>query len=123
MPNNGYSAPCVTSQSGPWDDDGSLYEMAEQAWNECWPDEPVYVRLSLFGPSERKLKQTWLLEVFTNILEEYDGPLSDIADHLGDFGDKWIEMRAEAIEHDARADEAEARADAAEFDRDYREDR
>lgn len=119
MPNNGYSAPCVTSQSGPWDDDDSLYEMAEQAWNECWPDEPPK-QASKF--KQRTLDHQWLLKVFANIVKEYDGPISDITDHLGDFGGKWIEMRAEAIEQDAREAEAEARSDAAEFDRDCRED-
>jgi hypothetical protein len=88
-----------------------LYEMAEQAWNECWPEEPVYVRLSLFGPSERASKRTWLLEVFTNLVDEYDGPLSNIANHLGDFSDKWIEKRAQAILEDAREAEASARED------------
>lgn len=119
---NWRDVPCVTSQSGPWDDDGddSLYEMAEQAWNECWPDEPPK-QANKF--TQRTLDHQWLLKVFANIVEDYDGPLSDIADHLGDFGDKWIEMKAEGILEDARYDADEARADAAEFDRDYWEDR
>lgn len=97
----------------------ALYETAEQAWNECWPDEPPK-QVSKF--TQRTLDHRWLLKVFANIVKDYDGPLSDIADHLGDFADKWIEKKAEGILEDARNAEAEARADAAEFDRDYRED-
>lgn len=111
MPNNGYSAPCVTSQSGPWDDDDSLYEMAEQAWNECWPDEPPK-QANKFA--QRALDHHWLLKVFANIVDDYDGPISDIADHIGDFADKWIEKKAEGILEDARIDAAEARADSRE---------
>lgn len=121
MPNNGYSAPCVTSQSGPWDDDDSLYEMAEQAWNECWPDEPT-MSMAVNKQHFKAIEKEWLILAFLIIASEYDGPLSDIADHLGDFGDKWIEKRANAILEDAREAEASARADAAEFDRDCRED-
>lgn len=108
MPNNGYSAPCVTSQPGPWDDDDSLYEMAEQAWNECWPPEPPK-QVSKF--TQLAYDRGWLMDVFARIVREYDGPLSDIGYHLGEFGDKWIEMKAEALLEDAREAEAEARAE------------
>lgn len=89
----------------------SVYEMAEQAWNECWPPEPT-MSVAMNSRHLKILDKEWLIFVFTNIVNEYDGPLSDIADHLGDFGDKWIEMRAGAIEQDARETEASARADA-----------
>jgi hypothetical protein len=99
-----------------------LYEMAEQAWNECWPEEPeldYIVRPSLASDTETN----WLLEVFENLVAGYDGPLSDIADLLGDFSESWIEKRIQAIREDAREAEAQALSDAAEFARDYREDR
>lgn len=99
----------------------SVYEMAEQAWNECWPPEPT-MSVAMNSRHLKTLDKEWLIFVFTNIVNEYDGPVCDIADHLGDFGDKWIEKKAEGILEDARNAEAEARADAAEFDRDYRED-
>lgn len=98
----------------------ALYEMAEQAWNECWPDEPS-MSMAVNKQHFKALEKEWLILAFLRIASEYDGPLSDITDHLGDFGGKWIQMRAEAIEYDAREAEASARADAAEFDRDYRE--
>jgi hypothetical protein len=85
-----------------------LYEMAEQAWNECWPDEPLK-QVSKF--TQRTVDMLWLMEVARNIIKEYDGPLSDIVYHLGDFSDKWIEKRAQAILEDAREAEASARED------------
>jgi len=89
----------------------ALYEMAEQAWNECWPDEPKYLSSKT---AQCIVDAQWLIGVATAIIKKYDGPLSDIADHLGDFGDRWIEKRAEAILEDAREAEAQARADSRE---------
>jgi hypothetical protein len=93
-----------------------LWEMAEQAWSECWPEEPEldYI-VSASRASDTEIH--WLLEVFENLISEYDGPLSDIADLLGDFSDKWIEKRIQAIREDAREAEAQALADAAECTR------
>lgn len=89
----------------------SVYEMAEQAWNECWPNEPKRVSSKT---AQRIVDTQWLIGVATAIIKGYDGPLSDIADHLGDFGDKWIEKRARAILEDAREAEAQALADSRE---------
>lgn len=86
-----------------------LYEMAEQGWNECWPDEPDldgYVPLSKVF-----VQREWLLKALSNMILEYDGPCSDIADHIGDFGDRWIEKRVQAIREEAREAEAVARVD------------
>jgi hypothetical protein len=86
-----------------------LYEMAEQAWNECWPEQVPYLPNSKVRL--RKDYIQWLTTVLANIMEEYDGNCEDIADHLGDFSDKWIEKRAQAILEDAREAEASARED------------
>ena len=89
----------------------ALYEMAEQAWNDLWPDEPT-MSMAVNKQHFKALEKEWLILVFLRIASEYDGPLSDITNHLGDFGDKWIEKRARAILEDAREAEAQARADA-----------
>lgn len=91
----------------------SVYEMAEQAWNECWPDEPT---MGAYAKRTLKYKadyRAWLIRAFTNIVNEYDGPLADIADLLGDFSQDFISHRVEAILEDAREAEAQAQADAA----------
>lgn len=90
----------------------SVYEMAEQAWNECWSDEPT---MSMVADKSqlRAAYRGWLVDVFTDLVVGYDGPLSDIADHIGEFSDRFIEKRVRAILEDAREAEAQAQADAA----------
>ena len=88
-----------------------LYEMAEQAWNECWPEEPTmgaYAKRNLKYKAEYR---AWLIRVFTNIVNEYDGSALYLAEHLGEFSSEWIEKRAQAILEDAREAEASARED------------
>ena len=89
-----------------------IYEMAEQAWNECWPEEPPYLPNSKVRL--RKDCIEWLTTVLANIMQEYDGHLSDIADLLGDFSKDFISRRVEAILEDAREAEAQAREDSRE---------
>ena len=92
----------------------ALYEMAEQAWNECWPDEPTmgaYAKRNLKYKAEYR---AWLIRAFTNIVNEYDGSACYIAEHIGELSSEWIEKRAHAILEDAREAEAQARADSRE---------
>lgn len=92
-----------------------LYEMAEQAWNDLWPEEP---RKCVSKWAQRTLDRDWLVEVAKNIIYQYDGPMSDIGYHLGEFSTQFIEKRSEAILRDAKQDEAEARIHAYECSRD-----
>lgn len=115
MPNNGYSAPCVTSQPGPWDDDGDWYDYAldeaTKEWEELWGEEPKEADHSN-KHTFRTLQREWLTGVVYRIIAEYDGNLTDITDHLSEFYDKWVEARAVAMIEQARQDYEGAKADA-----------
>jgi len=113
MPCNGYSAPCVTSQPGPWDDDWTDYasDEATNEWEKLWEGEPKEADFHN-KYTFRSCKREWLVGVALKIIAEYDGNLTDIEDHLSEFYEKWVEARAEAIVETARQDYEEAKADA-----------
>lgn len=123
MPNNGYSAPCVTSQPGPWDDDGDwndyALDEATNEWDSIWADSPEVPYLKVGDgktcvdkAAYRKAIRAYLITAFTKMVDKYDGSLVDIEDHLSEFYDKWVEARADAMIEQARQDYEEAKADA-----------
>ena len=94
-----------------WDGfaDCSIVEIAEKAWEDCWPDEPS---VGVYGDRDISYKlryRRWLIEVLTYIVNGYDGQLCDLVDHIADFADKWIDERSFALESEAQEAAASAR--------------
>ena len=114
--------PCVTSQPGPWDDD-DWYDYASdeaaQSWDAIWADkpEPTYLKIGdgktyIDKVAYRKAMKAYLISAFTEMVDEYDGSLDDVAVYLSEFAELWTEARAEAMIEQARQDYEEAKADA-----------
>lgn len=85
-------------------------DLAEEDWENCWPPEPAQ-QVSKF--TQRTLDEHNLIKAFANIVNGYDGHLSDLANHLADFRGLWIEMRADKLEQEAEEDTRQAQMDAA----------